>query len=122
MIDDRGRVERIPYELCVLVALRAAIRPREVYFDDARRWRDPDHDLPADFEATKDVHYESLRQPTDPASSSATPANECGSRSTGSIRRSPTMSCGGVRIVTRHGDPWITVPRMDALPEPVPAR
>jgi Tn3 transposase DDE domain len=26
---------------------------------------------------------------------------------------------GGVRIVTRHGDPWISVPRMDPLPAPV---
>ena len=28
VVDERGRVERIPYELCVLVALRAAIRRR----------------------------------------------------------------------------------------------
>ncbi len=49
VIDDRGHVERIPYELCVLVALRNAIRRRAVFIDDARRWRDPDHDLPADF-------------------------------------------------------------------------
>lgn len=28
-------------------------------------------------------------------------------------------SCGGVRIVSRRGEPGITVPRMDALPEAV---
>lgn len=27
VVDDKGRVERIPYELCVLVALRDALRP-----------------------------------------------------------------------------------------------
>ena len=31
VVDDVGRVERIPYELCVLIALRDAPRRREVY-------------------------------------------------------------------------------------------
>lgn len=30
VVDERGRVERIPYELCVLVALRDALRRREI--------------------------------------------------------------------------------------------
>ena len=30
-MDERGRVERIPYELCVLIALRDALRRREIY-------------------------------------------------------------------------------------------
>jgi TnpA family transposase len=119
VIDDRDRVERIPYELCVLVALRDAIRRREVYVDDARRWRDPDHDLPADFEATKDVHYESLRQPTDPAEFISGLRERMRTALTRFDQAITNDSCGGVRIVTRHGDPWITVPRMDALPEPV---
>jgi TnpA family transposase len=119
VIDDRDRVERIPYELCVLVALRDAIRRREVYIDDARRWRDPDHDLPADFEATKDVHYESLRQPTDPAEFIDVLRERMRTALTRFDQAITNDSCGGVRIVTRHADPWITVPRMDALPEPV---
>ncbi len=28
-------------------------------------------------------------------------------------------TCGRVRIATRHGDQWISVPRMEPLPEPV---
>jgi len=119
VIDDRGRVERIPYELCVLVALRDAIRRREVFIDDARRWRDPDHDLPTDFEATKGMHYESLRQPTDPEEF----IDDLRERMRVALKRFDDAitgaACGGVRIVTRHGEPWITVPRMDALPEPV---
>lgn len=31
VVDDKGRVERIPYELCVLVALRDALRRREIW-------------------------------------------------------------------------------------------
>lgn len=30
VVDDKGKVERIPYELCVLVALRDSIRRREM--------------------------------------------------------------------------------------------
>lgn len=39
VVDERGRVERIPYELCVLVALRDALRRREIYVDGVQRWR-----------------------------------------------------------------------------------
>ncbi len=61
-----GRVERIPYELCVLIALKDALRRREVYVEGAGRWRDPDEDLPGDFEDNRDVHYAALAKPLDP--------------------------------------------------------
>ena len=32
----------------------------------AGRWRDPEDDLPADFELNRDIHYAALRQPLDP--------------------------------------------------------
>ena len=53
VIDDAGRTERIPYELCVLRALRDAIRRREISVAGANRWRDPEDDLPADFDAKR---------------------------------------------------------------------
>jgi hypothetical protein len=37
VVDDKGRVERIPYELCVLKALREAIRRREIWVVGANR-------------------------------------------------------------------------------------
>ncbi|MFE3947104.1 DUF4158 domain-containing protein [Streptomyces sp. NPDC059118] len=37
VVDDKSRVERIPYELCVLVALRDAVRRREIYVEGAAR-------------------------------------------------------------------------------------
>ncbi|MER6535755.1 hypothetical protein ABT215_18500 [Streptomyces sp900105755] len=46
VVDDKGRIERIPYELCVRVALRDAIRRREIYIEGGRRWGDPEDDLP----------------------------------------------------------------------------
>ena len=61
VVDEHGRVERIPYELCVLKALREAIRRREVWVVGANRWRDPEQDLPQDFAANRDIHYAAIR-------------------------------------------------------------
>ena len=32
----------------------------------AEPWRNPEDDLPGDFEATREVHYAAMRQPLDP--------------------------------------------------------
>lgn len=64
--DGGTRVERIPYELCVLASLREAIRRREVWVVGAVRWRNPDIDLPTDFDAHRASHYKRLGQPLDP--------------------------------------------------------
>ncbi len=29
-------------------------------------WRNPEHDLPTDFDAHRDIHYGALRRPLDP--------------------------------------------------------
>jgi hypothetical protein len=42
------------------------LRRREIWVVGANRWRDPESDLPADFEANREVHYSALRQPLDP--------------------------------------------------------
>ncbi|GAA2607680.1 MULTISPECIES: hypothetical protein [Streptomyces] len=55
VVDERGRVERNPYELCVLVALRDALRRREIWAPGANRWQNPEDDLPPDFEDNRDV-------------------------------------------------------------------
>ena len=65
VVDGDDRVERISYELCVLIALRDALRRREVYVQGAGRWKDPDEDLPGDFEDNRDVHYAELAKPLD---------------------------------------------------------
>jgi hypothetical protein len=58
-----GRVERISYELCVLIALREALRRREIWVEGAGVWRDPEEDLPENFEDNRDVHYAALNKP-----------------------------------------------------------
>jgi TnpA family transposase len=65
--DGRGRrrVNRITYEICVLEALRERLRCREIWVVGADRYRDPDEDLPTDFEANRDAHYAALGLPRD---------------------------------------------------------
>jgi hypothetical protein len=70
--DEKGRIERIPYKLCLLVSLRDGLRRREVFVDGAGKWRDPEEDLPQDFDASREFHYEALRKPLDSASSFTT--------------------------------------------------
>jgi hypothetical protein len=106
VVDEQGRVERIPYELCVLKALRDAIRRREVYVVGANRWRNPEDDLPADFELNRDVHYDALRQPLDATAFVA----ELQRRHRAALSRLNDAlangTAGGLRIGNRRGEPW----------------
>ena len=69
VVDDDGethKVNRIAYEICVLKALRERLRCREIWVVGSRRYRDPEEDLPRDFEERKTVYYEDLGVPLDP--------------------------------------------------------
>ena len=118
VVDERGRVERIPYELCVLVALRAAIRRREIWVESASQWRNPDDDLPADFDASRDVHYQALGKPRDPAAFIAG-LREQHATALGRLNDALAAgSTGGVKITARRGEPWVSVPHIPRQPEP----
>lgn len=64
---DRRRVVRSAYEICTFQALRDQLRCKEIWVVGANRWRNPGHDLPADFNTQRAVHYKRLGQPLDPA-------------------------------------------------------
>lgn len=110
--DENGKIERIPYELCVLSALRAAIRRREVWVAGARRWRDPDTDLPADFAAHRDTHYSRLGQPQDAEEFITTLRGQLGAALADLDTALGAGETGGVRIGSKGGSPWITVPKL----------
>ena len=65
MKDDKERVNRISYEICVFQTLRQQLRCRAVWVVGANRYRNPDEDLPADFQEKRDLYYEALQQPQD---------------------------------------------------------
>ncbi len=59
----RKHVDRAAYELCVLAALREGLRSKEVWVVGADRYRNPDEDLPQDFDERREAYYELLGQP-----------------------------------------------------------
>jgi len=68
-VDTRGRhrVTRMVYEVVTFQALREQLRCKEIWVVGADSWRDPDDDLPADFEERRGENYGELRKPLDPA-------------------------------------------------------
>jgi len=116
--DDAGRVSRIPYELCVLSALRDALRRREIWVEGANRHGDPDVDLPGDYEDNRDVHYAALGQPQDPTEFVADLRRKLTDGLHRLDRALAEGTTGGVRIGTRNGASWITVPKLPKLVEP----
>src|SRR3954468_19521949 len=63
--QGRPRIDRITYEICALEALRDQLRCKEVWVAGANRYRNPDEDLPADFDAQRAGHYQALDLPLD---------------------------------------------------------
>lgn len=63
--DPHGvdRVNRINYEVAVLQALRDRLRCKEVWVVGSDRYRNPDDDLPSDFEVKREEYYAELKQP-----------------------------------------------------------
>jgi TnpA family transposase len=65
--DDKhdGAINRISYEWCLLTTLREKVRCKEVWVEGAHRFRNPDEDLPQDFNVRRDEYYAALQQPQD---------------------------------------------------------
>ena len=63
--DERGRerIERNKYEISVLQSLREGLRCKEIWAVGANRYRNPDEDVPLDFEDNRENYYLALSQP-----------------------------------------------------------
>lgn len=64
VVED-GKVNRVAYEICVLKALREQLRCREIWVVGSRRYRNPEDDLPQDFEENKAAYFKDLDIPID---------------------------------------------------------
>ena len=64
--QGRQRVARMVYEVVTFQALREQLRCKEIWVVGADSWRNPDEDLPADFEERRAENYRELRKPVDP--------------------------------------------------------
>lgn len=63
--SGEARINRINYEICVLQTLRKRLRCKEIWVVDADRYRNPDDDLPIDFEKNRENYYQDLGQTLD---------------------------------------------------------
>ena len=65
VLDEKhgGAINRISYEWCVLTTLREKLRCKEVWVKGAYRFRNPDEDLPQDFDLRREEYYAALDQP-----------------------------------------------------------
>ncbi len=65
--DSKGeeRVNRVNYEIAVLQSLRKRLRCKEIWIESADRYRNPEEDLPQDFEEHKEEHFQALKIPLD---------------------------------------------------------
>jgi TnpA family transposase len=115
--NAKGRtcVNRITYEICVLEALREKLRCKEIWVVGANRYRNPDADLPADFEAQRALHYEALNLPLEADHFIA--ALQVEMREALQTFNDGLPGNRLVRISDQHGG-RITVTPFDPLPEP----
>lgn len=57
------QIDRATYELGVLRTVREKLRCKELWVVGAKRYRNPDDDLPQDFEAKRKQYYQDLQKP-----------------------------------------------------------
>ena len=63
--DGVPEIDRATYELGVLRTVREKLRCKELWVVGAKRYRNPDEDLPKDFEAKREHYYHALQKPLD---------------------------------------------------------
>lgn len=61
--NGKNRVNRLTYEICVLQTLREKLRCKEVWVVGADRYRNPDKDVPVDFDIQRNTYYAALHLP-----------------------------------------------------------
>ena len=109
------RVRRVPYEVCVLQVLRERLRCKEIWVVGAERYRNPEEDLPADFDQQRATYYAALNVPLD------------GERFLATLRQTHTDALArfhagletnrAVRILPKQNG-WIELTPLTAQPEP----
>jgi hypothetical protein len=96
--------------------LPAPALAKEIWVVGANRYRNPDEDLPADFERNRERYYQSLELPLDAERFVAdlqAEMPEALSTLDAGLKKNPA-----VRLSTKKGRSWITLTPLDAQPDP----
>lgn len=117
-VDKRGRqrVQRTVYECGVFQALRERLRCKEIWVIGAEKWRDPDADLPADFETNQAANDAELRKPAGAAAFVADVREEMRAELAALHEALPGLDWLDIKADRRQGAIVLTL--YDAAPEP----
>jgi hypothetical protein len=113
--DGNARVNRISYEICVLQALREQLRCKEVWVRGADRYRNPDEDLPVDFDTQQAAYYAALQLPQDADAFVAKLRQDMTDALTDldrTLKQNPHL-----QILPKAGG-WIALSKLETQPEP----
>ncbi len=119
VVDGEGKrrkINRTAYEICVLKALREQLRCREIWVVGSRRYRDPEEDLPQDFEERKAAYYKDLGIPLDAKAFTAALREELTRHLKALDEGMPTNS--RVKIVRKKGEHRISITPLEPKPDP----
>jgi TnpA family transposase len=114
--EGKERINRVNYEICVLQALRDKLRSKEIWVVGAKRYGNPEEDLPQDFEQNREVYYQALKQPLDAEAFITQLQDEMTQALTLLDKGLPNNSM--VRLIKRNGDNWISVTPLEKQAEP----
>ncbi len=115
--DAQGgtRINRLAYEMCVLLAVRERLRSKELWVSGADRYRNPNEDLPADFARERETYYTALNLSRDAQTFIDQLKQEMEEELT---RLNDGMESNEhVRILTKDGG-WISLSPLPVQPEP----
>lgn len=115
-VMEDEKVNRVTYEICVLKALREQLRCREIWVVGSRRYRNPEEDLPQDFEERKASYFEDLEIPMDAKAFTASLREEMTHHLKTLDVRIPTNS--KVKIVQKKDGHKISITPFEPLAEP----
>ncbi|MBB5781862.1 Tn3 family transposase [Nonomuraea jabiensis] len=114
--NGRQRILRSVYECGVFQMLRDKLRCKEIWVHGAYKWRNPDLDLPADFEDKREENYARLRKPLQAKLFTAELLEEMDAELSALHDALPSLSW--LEIVERKKGGAIVLSPLDPLPEP----
>jgi TnpA family transposase len=114
--DGNERINRVNYEICVLQALRDRLRSKEIWVVGAKRYCNPEEDLPQDFEQKREIYYQALKQPLD-ASAFITQLQEEMTQALTLLDRGMPKN-QKVQIKKRKEGSWLSVSPLEKQAEP----
>ena len=116
VVEEEGKINRVPYEICVLKALREQLRCREIWIVRSRRYRNPEDDLPLDFDDHKAAYFDDLGIPMDAKAFTASLREELTCHLKKLDESMPDNP--KVKIVTKKNSHKISITPFESQPEP----